>query len=391
MKTIKLNFKNQKGFILMSSYLLISVLAVFSVALFARNHSFFQASERNLNKTVAFNMAEAGIDAALAQLATDPSYAGTGYTSLSNNFIQGGYQVNVTTPAGNANIRMIQATGFAPNNNNSSRAYETRTVLAYAQIGESNLFDFAVFADESLRLNGQTVVDSYDSRNGPYDANTAGQEGDIGTNSILADTVTLNGQVQVKGDVTVGPSGDPDVVIDKTNQCVITGETAALSEPVALPVPTTSLTSLGNLNIAGHTDYQLPAGTYRFDSIQIAGQATLTSLGPVTLYVDGSVQIAGQGVATQNNLPPNFVVYVTGNSDVHLAGQADFYGAIYAPNSHVQNNGQAEVYGAIVSNTYHQPGQSDVHFDEALKDVGGDAGGEINLIAWQEQNTSAWI
>ena len=67
----------EKGFVLLTTYVVVMVVTVFCYAFFERSTVFVQAVERNRNKTIAFNMAEAGVDLALARLAENPSYTGT--------------------------------------------------------------------------------------------------------------------------------------------------------------------------------------------------------------------------------------------------------------------------------------------------------------------------
>lgn len=383
--------ENKNGFILITSYMLITVLSVGSLALFSRANGFIQATERNQNKIVAFNMAEAGIDLAIAQIAADPTYAGSaGYVNMSTATVQGGYQVTVTTPQGAPNIRQITATGFSPSNINTTRAYETRTIITHAEIGQNSMFNFAVFADESMQINGNPLVDSYDSRNGPYGGDNADSNGDIGTDSSENATMRIIGNADIQGDAEVGPGADPNAVISLTGGATISGTQSAAVAPKNYQPAGTNLAVEGNINISGRTNLQLQAGTYHYSSIKIAGQAQLEALGPVTIYVDGDVDISGKGIATQANTPPNFLLYATGSSPIKVAGQGDFYGAIYAPASDVSNVGGAAVYGAIVSKNYHQTGDGDVHFDEALKDAGGSTDPNISMKSWQETNTTAW-
>ncbi len=384
--------KNARGFVLVTTYLVISLISVFALAYFSRSYSFAQASERNQNKIVAFNTAEAAIDLALAQLATTPSYTGTtGYTSLSTNFIQGGYTVTVSTPTDNPNIRIIQATGFAPDNNPASRAYQTVTVTTYGQIDQGRLFDFAIFADNSIQLTGNASVDSYDSRDGSYGGNNKKNEGDVGTNSTGSGSFSLTGNATIKGDAVVGPNGDPSLVIQTSGNADITGTRSAASELKEYDSPTTSLPTSGSLSLSGNNTLYLSTGTYHYSSIKISGNAKLNLTGSVTIYVDGEIDISGNGIATQNNLPPNLLVYVTGTDDVKISGNANFYGGIYAPKSKIQNSGNGAIFGAVVSKEYKQNGNGNIHFDEALKDVQGNCGsGHVSVSAWQEQNTLAW-
>ena len=102
---------------LVTTYLIVMLVSIFSLAFFSRSNTFLQASERNQNKIIAFNMAEAAVDFAIAQLAANPSYTGTsGYVSMDTASARGGFIATVSTPPDNPMIRMIQANGFSPDN-----------------------------------------------------------------------------------------------------------------------------------------------------------------------------------------------------------------------------------------------------------------------------------
>ncbi|OQA41017.1 MAG: hypothetical protein BWY49_00569 [Candidatus Omnitrophica bacterium ADurb.Bin314] len=131
-------------------------------------------------------------------------------------------------------------------------------------------------------------------------------------------------------------------------------------------------------------------GTYHFTSMSITGNAKLVPTGPVSIYVDGTIKIAGNGIATADNRPPNLLLYATGNSSVSFSGNASFYGAIYAPNSTVSVSGNGRCYGAIIAKDYKNTGNGRIHFDEALKEIQGGSSGGITILAWQEQNTLLW-
>lgn len=153
---------------LITTYLVVTLISIFSLAYFARSNAFLQASERNRNKVIAFNMAEAALDFAIAQLAADPAYAGTTYQSLNTSFAEGGFSVAVTIPPGNPNVRMIQASGFSPSNIDTTKAYQASTVTAYGRLQPASLYRFGIFAQNGISLTGNASVDSYNSNNGAY-------------------------------------------------------------------------------------------------------------------------------------------------------------------------------------------------------------------------------
>jgi type II secretory pathway pseudopilin PulG len=387
--------KNERGFILLTTYLLVSVFSILSLALFSRGATFLQAAERSQNRIVAFNMAEAGIDQAINQLAQSFSYTGTnGYVDFGSNFVEGGYQVVITSPdpAGNPNVRLIQATGFAPSNNASSRAYEVRAVTSYMQLGgPDNLFEYAVFASTQIDMGGSAVVDSYDSNLGPYGPANMKMSGDIGTDSVQDGAIKLNGSFWLRGDLIVGPNGDPDLVINKVGgtSLIVDGETYASENKQNFQPQTTNAQSSGALKITGQDIHELEAGTYHFDSLNITGGGQLSLKGPTVIYVDGNVDLGGRGVMTQGNLPPNFILYANGN-EVKLSGGSHLYGGIYAPNASVTTVGSAALFGALVAKDYKLNGSAVIHFDEALKDIEGKSVTNAEFLSWDEGTTAAW-
>lgn len=388
--------QSEKGFMLLSSFMLITMASIFSLALFFRGHGFFNAAERNQNRVIAFNMAESGVDLAIAELAEDNNYEGTGgYVSMTNESMRGGYSVQVCPPncdgleePENVNVRLISATGFSPSNDADARAYESRSTLAYVQISNSSLFDFAVFADEDMQINGNPDIDSYNSNDGAYDPATANSNGDIATNSTSSSTMDLIGNTTINGDLFVGVEGDPADVADLGPNVTVTGSQSSLDTELEYSVPDVpaGATELGAVRVSGNTTYTLPAGTYYLESLSITGNGMLEASGEVQIYVGGGVSIAGNGVSTSGNAPPNMLIFVTTDDSVSISGNGDLYAGIYAPNSDVSNGGNGEIYGAVVSKTYHQNGDGDVHFDEALNELEGNGGGEISLKAWTENN-----
>ena len=382
---------------LITAFLFAAVLSTTSLGLATRQVAYLQAAERNKNRMVAFNMAEAGIDLAIAQLTTDSNYAGTtGFTALDTGNIQGGYTVAVCPPActglttpTDANTRLIVATGQSPSNNLTAKAYESRIVQAYAKLQPESPFLYSVFAEQSISMNGSPSIstDSYNSANGPYDSNTAGANGDVATDSIAGGAVNLTGNVTIHGDVVVGPYGNPATVISTGSNVTITGTTSAALEPQNPQPITTSVNSEGDLTVGSQTNYVLQAGTHRFSSINVSGGGMVTALGPVKIYVDGSVSVSGNGIITAGDAPPNFQIYVTTNSTFSISGNGNVYAAIYAPNAVVSNTGNGELFGAVVASTYTQSGNGQIHYDEALKNVSGDIGNAVDLKTWVENNT----
>lgn len=387
----RIDLKQSKGFILVSTYLVVMVVAAFSFAFFARANAFLQASERAQNKIIAFNMAEAAVDFALSQLASDQNYAGTdGYVSMDANSFSGGFSVAVTEADNNPNVRLVRAIGYSPDNNPASRAYQTSAITVYGQYQSGGLFDYAVFAENNITMTGNATVDSYNSNDGPYGNGNQDSDGDIATNSTGNSTVSLSGNVSVDGDAIVGPSGDPSSVISLGPNSTITGTQTPAAEETSYDVISTDIESEGPLSVTGNTTQYLLPGTHRFDSIQISGNGTLLPTGQVTIYVDGEINISGNGIATASDLPTNCIIYATTSSDIKIAGNGNLFAGIYAPLASVKNVGNGTIYGAIVAREYKQTGNGSIHYDEALKEVANPNDNSVSVTAWGEDNSLSW-
>lgn len=387
-------FLNQRGFVLIVCYLIITLVAIFAFAYFARSNAFQIAAERNQNKLVAFNMAESAVDATLVELLEDINYPGTDrYTSLDTDFVKGGYTVTVTTPEDNENMRIIQATGYSPDNSTTSRAYQTTTITAYAETAPDSLFNFAVFADNSLTISTSATadvdIDSYDSRIGDYGGSNIGSNADIGTNSIDTNCIVIKGgATTVKGDATIGPDGDIETAVDVHTRSIITGNKSSATEPQTLNEPSTDVPVSPAVNLTNST-LTLTEGTYHYASLSITASGEIVTTGEVKIYVDGDVNIGGNGIVNEGS-PPNLVLYATGDSTVTLSGNSNFYGGIYAPNSLIKNTGGGSLYGAVVAEDYQQQGGGSVHFDEAMNDVAGLGSESVHVKSWREETSLAW-
>ena len=381
--------RNQRGVILLSAYMIFAVMTIMALAVFTRGSIYVQSAERNKKKIVAFNLAEAGFDQAYYNIKNSviSSYPwSSGYTSMTSGNMQGGYSVTVTDLGGG--FYKIFSSGYSPSQSSTTTSVETRPITSYVQSTTQSAFPFGVFAVQTIALSGNAQTDSYDSRNGAYGGANKFSRGDVGTDSIGASTLTVSGNAKIKGTATVGPNGNPSSVISTSGNATVQATATALAAQNPGDV-TSPVGSEGSLIISGNTTYTLTAGIHRFSSISITGNAKLNPVGAVTIYVDGALAIAGNGIGTYQNTPTNMQIYLTGNGAVSISGNANLYAGVYAPNSAVSNTGNGELYGAVVSNTYQQSGNGKIHFDEALKDISISTGANLTVKSWQENNVTA--
>lgn len=420
MKTIR-RLGNERGYILLVVYIVAVFITTVSIAFFARHQVAIQATERYQNRILAFNAAESGIDKALRELATSSSLRSLAdtnqtYTSDYTGMEQSGFAYTISPVPSQPTLRRIDATGYAPSSYSEGdadkpRAAQKSDITVYCKITTPAppppLFEYGIYAEQIIALGGDKVAafDSYNSNQGVYGGSNISSDGAFALNSTNADSIQLK-NITVNGNVVVGNTGDPDTVID-LKKAVINGTTSTLpadfTKPTIPSVPEDAVhIDLGNVTGTRTLDSGV---TYHCSSIKISGQGKVITTGAVKIYVDGEVNIAGQGMTVPDNHPADLLIYALtdtaqNNKSVTINGNGAFYGGIIAPNATVYMGGggtstkPGDFFGAVICKTFIQNGgNSAFHFDLAMKDnqpVDPNQTQIVRVLAWQELHSLAW-
>lgn len=366
---------SERGYVLISLYAILALLTGYGAALVTHAAAELQSAQRSQASLQAMYAAEGGIDQAIVQLRANPNWAG-GSGSLGATTT---YAVAVQSLGGNRQRLTVQ--GSSP----LFQGTVSRSVEAIVQTS-SSLFPQGVFGNQSVTMSGNAFTNSYTSSQGPYNPLRAGAQGHIGTNGVAAASVRVSGNARINGNATVGPGGNPATAISRSGNARITGTSSAATALTPMPPVTvpSGVADRGALSISGNTRTTLPGGTYWYDSLSITGNGGLSFSGPATLYISGNVQIAGNGIWTAGNVPPNLVVYVVGAPSVQFSGNGQFSGAVYAPQAAVSVSGNGEIYGALVGNTVTVSGNGGIHYDTALQALPGGGSGQVTVLSWQD-------
>lgn len=382
----------ERGVALVLIYLVVVLLMTLGSVYYALSLAEMRLAERYKNAQIAFHLSESGVDAAIAALKSDSSYSGVAYTALG----AGGYDVAVASVAGHSTWRRITSNGYYPDNNTASRGYVRKTVEAYVDIStEEIVFNWSLFGDEKVKVTGSVVTDSYNSTNGLYIGTPPGTNGDVATNSISIGergedkAIYVNGSAVVNGDLIIGPGGDTSRAISIVGSSVVTGTRQAATSVVPTPSVTvpSGLTNSGALTVGSGTQ-TLAAGSYLYSSVSVANGATLTSSGPVKIYVTGDLNVDGGSILGSVNSPPNMIIKVVGDNDVRFSGTNNrLYAGLYAPDSDVTITGSATVYGGVIGEEVSLNGSGRFVLDEALSSAGASEQGitTIDVLSWREQ------
>lgn len=418
-KRVKGDLKSKRGSALVVSLCMISMMGTLSLALLQVTLGESQYVERFGNGLMAFHLAEGAVDEAIVSLRGNQGIRSVPQALTDT----GAYQATVT-PLGQ-DTYSIDATGTFGGNRNAF-GYVERRITAVVEIRKESPFQYAVFSDGELKLTGNAIVDSFDSRKGFFmDLPEQGEKGDVATNSTASDAIEIDGaNVKVYGSAWLSDTGN----VKKNEKSLLSGGAKPLGQPVSLApasVPEGQpndglfkyagdsgvhweygrVDKFGNDNIFRINDMKFyggepwnapPAQKYWFDEMKVTGNNhVVMSAVPVTVYVTGDVKIdSGQlnpaGLAWGGQpRSTDLVIYVVGNGKVEITGNSWVVGCIYAPESEVKISGHGRVLGAVVGKDVQITGNGRVDYDLAAREVKGEGATAANLLAWQEQGSSS--
>ncbi len=306
-------------------------------------------------------------------------------------------------------------------------------------LSSSSMYANGLLARRNIIMNGNNVtVDSWDSRVGGYSTSTRRSNGNIASLALTNTDILIN-NADIFGYVSVGgkfdpkkslhsqailgdfsqPRGDPDLTrvtedfyadlppvevpsyAGWADVSSIDGGSSEINRPMTLGNPLD--TSPANyqaerISLSGSGDDLIidgPVRLYVRRNVQVSGQGKIriTSNGSLELYSPTNISISGNGSAygmqNETGKAEKLMIYSTtpanGGSNIDVAGNGLVYAVIYAPNSdiHLQGGGiGGAVHGAIVGLEITLTGGYEFHYDEALADIGG-AGG-LNIDFWRE-------
>lgn len=299
-----------------------------------------------------------------------------------------------------------------------------RTLLATCEAGSSearveltlretstNLFAWGAFGDESLDLDSNARIDSYNSSAGSYASQVGGGgfangNGDSGSNG----SIVLRSNARVYGDATPGPGYSTTLL----GISQVHGSTAANTSIVDLPEIEVPPLTLGG-SITGNTS--IPSGSHAYSQLRLNANRTVTVTGPATLVfgsfelrsnsqflvdaTNGPVEIfvindfilsSNTLVASYDESPLDISLNLLSDNvidpdmeveldEVDLESNAKLYGTIYAPNAAIEINSNFELFGAIVARSLLLDSNSRIHYDELLATAATDAVVTYEVIA----------
>ncbi len=165
--------RHKRGSVLLLSLFVVTFLVGLNAVSITRTMTELNVANRSLALSRAFHLAEAGVDQALTALNTPGTVngwttcAGTSCKTLTLAALGGGDVVIQITDWNGTTPRVV-ASGFVPNQATPMATRRVEVILGGAG-GSVPRVKFALSANDLIRVSGAAaVIDSYDSRLGPY-------------------------------------------------------------------------------------------------------------------------------------------------------------------------------------------------------------------------------
>lgn len=404
------NSNRRRGAALVIATMLAITIAGLALALLTTNLSTERVRVEDRGSQRAFYAAEAGLNDAYVQMsnglidltAGPPYFVGKADDPIKLD--KTSYFVEIE-PFG-ANGYTLASSGI---DNDTVERLELRLDLA-----PSGFFQYAAFGAEGVNLQSNAFIDSYNSSSGTYASQVqsgndfALENGEVGSNKDIA----MNSNSEIHGDATPGPGG---ILYDSAPGTLVTGSTDPAEEEFPMPpIDVPPIPSTGTLS--GTSDVTLGPGDVHIDSLLMSGGTTLTIVGPATVIIDeynmksgaeivfdasaGGIDLYGTGdfvlesnttMTTPSQSAVDVTIFLSGDNmspgsddNIKLSSNADFNGAIYAPNIEYSLNSNFNVFGSIICGKLDLSSNGEIHFDEALLYAGDGDGTDYDVTLWRE-------
>ena len=369
---------NRDGFVLPTVVFAVAIMSIVVVAAINTSQDERRASRAVRESTLAMYTAEAGLRQTYGNWPVNPVKAMNPGDSLDL-----GWQALPNNEKYRAVIHRVDGGGLQEydvivQGRRTGLNGGISTIIGV--VGGVPLFNRAVFGQSNVWIQNPTL-DSFDSGISDYNALTAGNAADVFSNgSMTLQKTTIKGNVGAAGTITLNNS---PVVTGTTTQNA-PAETpydtpscpAGGYSPVTPELAAVGYTGNGVLSLASGQTLNLTAGKqYFFRSVVMTGTSKLAlpAGGPVTLFVQDSVYMAGGSLANTSHKATDLSFMACGTpTDATkgnywgFTGGADAYFSAYAPNHVVYALGNSAFYGAVIASIFYMQGSAQFHYDQAL-------------------------
>lgn len=421
---------SRRGAALLAALCFTLVLAIALSSYITVCYRTLQMSTRAVHSDHAIELAEIGLEEALAALQTNTwttwtTSGATATKTLAGFTYDNNYTGSVSLTVANYNVgtlRTITAVGSVGQYDSSGNALAgtviSRTLTSSAS--PAPLFVNAIAGTTGkIKFKAAGTVDSYDSAVNPAPVTPEGYSAVLSSGSVnvTSSTVQLNtakvyGYVQMLASSPANLFYSTGAKVTGPPPPAVGGTPASVSidanrigpapyQPVfdvvtpAAATPLPSFPTSGTINSIGTTGATI-AAKYYATSVSLTGSQVLNIDGPVVLVISGALSIGnsakivinnvanasleihvgtdlalgGSGIDNRTRLPKNLAIFEIANSSIanwDMSTSTPFYGVIFTPDQLLTIGYAQTIYGSLVARAVTFNLSPTFHYDMSLR------------------------
>jgi len=301
----------------------------------------------------------------------------------------------------------------------SPTASRTIEVIAAPQLKDR--YFYGVVLRNSLNMNGNTFIDSFDSRDptkstlGQWDLTKRQRHGNVATNNSTNSNLhnePIYGNLAYSGPPISGTKGVTGTIStpfnaplpDPTDPTWNAGSNTYSGTPSSGSLTATGTQSNhmhvkinGNFTTSGaiFTIINGNAPNPAYIDIYVSGNFSTTNTLTqqagvyVTWYVDGSISTGGGSYTNQNGTASYTTFNGIGTGSITVNGSSTFIGVVNAPSRDVTISGTGDMSGSLAANSLNMVGSGNYHYDEALSALASTTTiANYSFASWFEDNSA---
>ena len=368
----------QRGSALVPALIAVLAVSAMSAGLLQLSSAVTRRQQGSAATSRAFYLAEAGLVEAYTGLAIAKT-GNVGSQAAPAVFGDGLFWVEATENADGTVT--LESTGMY----GAGRA----TLSMVVEPIEITLSSLGFATSDDLKVNPDTLLDSFDSEQGSYASQVGTKLNNMAIVGSNGDVSIASGDM-VYGDVVPGETGTATI----SAGAIVTGSVTPRSGKVEFPpIEVPAIASLPAFVHSGVVPLTIPPGEVGYDSITIEKYCTLilkgpltlvvgdfillkdgevsidTTDGPVDIFVTGDLDLKASSLVTTGNSSPSDVTFMVSSSStksVSFGSDSEFHGFIYAPNADIHIAAKFEIFGGVVGKSLNLAAQGKMHYDLSL-------------------------
>lgn len=221
---------------------------------------------------------------------------------------------------------------------------------------------------DKLEFGNNATIYAYNSNTGSPGGSNLLPSAQLGGNG----DIEFGNNADIYGNLVKGPSAD----LDHGNHFYISGNQSTLPSNLSYTATESStVASSGALTRGNNSTLTLSAGTYCYSSITFGNSGTINCTGPVTIYLNGNLNVGNNfRISAYQDKPANVRLRVIGNRDFNTGNDPDLEAEIYGPQSELNVGNNATFKGSAVVKEFQAGNNADLFYDTALGNTGSSSG-----------------